>query len=217
MRLERVAENAVPGDLAGWYARTYAHVGPGRYQQLAYHAGHEQERLARTLEVIEGIEGRGACLEVGCSEGIITAKLAPLFWHVTAMDISEQALAVAPKLPNVEYRLGNIETDGIGDDFDVTLLSDVLEHLRDPRATIRKCAEHSRWVVGVGPTTEPLNESNAFAFTMIAQPQRPGDGTGHIWYMDVDGFRSLFDGLKVEKVLPGGAHHTVILAKGLLL
>lgn len=215
MRLQSVDASLIPADLAAWYARTYAHVGPGRYQSLAYHAGHEQERLARTLEVLSGIEGRGTCLEVGCSEGIITQKLAPLFWHVTAMDISEQALSVAPLLPNVEYRRDDIERCEVPGDFDVTLLSDVLEHLRDPKAAIRKCAEHSRWVVGVGPTTEPLNEGNAFAFTMIAQPQRPGDGTGHIWYMDRDGLLSLFDGLKVEKVIPGGAHHTVILAKGL--
>jgi 2-polyprenyl-3-methyl-5-hydroxy-6-metoxy-1,4-benzoquinol methylase len=216
MRLERVAESVVPGDLAAWYARVYAHVGPGRYQQLAYHAGHERERLDRTLEVIEGIEPRRSCLEVGCSEGFITERIAPLFERVVAMDISEQALSVCPALPNVEYRRGDIEKCEIPGDFDVVLLSDVLEHLRDPKGVIARCADHCRYLVVAGPTTEPLNESNAFAFTMIAQPQRPGDGTGHIWYMDKAGLLSLFGGLRVEKEMAGGTHHTVALVRGRL-
>lgn len=214
MRLQSIDASRIPADLEEWYADTYSRIGEGRYQTLAYNAAHERERLNKTLGVLASIEERGSCLEVGCSEGIITRELVKLFGRVAALDISAQAIAVCPELPNVEYIRADIETEGLIGVFDVILLSDVLEHLRDPKAVIQKCAEHARWMVAVGPTTEPLNEANAFTPGLLECGQRPGDGTGHIWYMDREGFLSLFEGLRIERVVDGGEHHTVLLVRG---
>ncbi len=217
MRLQRVSDAQIPADLAAWYVGIYNHVGLGKYQALAYKAPHEFARLNQTLDVLRALDGRRTCLEVGCSEGIVTKELAQLFEHVTAIDINPNALTVCPQLPNVEYKQADIENDELTDTFDVVLLSDVLEHLRSPQGAVMKCAARARWVVGVGPTSEPLNEQNAFNPERLTHASRPGDGTGHIWYLDREGMLSWFDGLKVERVEPGGEHHTVILARGLLV
>jgi SAM-dependent methyltransferase len=216
MRVERLGDEQIPADLQAFYVELYDHVGPGQYQPRFFNAPHEVKRFERTLDALRRITERGSCLEVGCAEGVITAELALLFERVVAVDINPSALAHCPAFPNVEYRRVDVERDEITECFDVILLADVLEHLREPVAAIRKCAAQCRWIVAVSPTTERLNLDGAFRPELLFAHRKPGDGGGHIWYVDPEGFGSWFSELPVERVEDGGGYHTIVQARGRL-
>ena len=76
----------------------------------------------------------GACLEVGCGPGRMTAGLAERFDRVLALDVSpamiERARAAVPA-PNVEFRaVAGESLDGVADaSVDVLVCYLVLQHL----------------------------------------------------------------------------------------
>jgi cyclopropane fatty-acyl-phospholipid synthase-like methyltransferase len=55
---------------------------------------YERKKYERTLGVLQGRRYQRA-LEVGCSIGVFTVKLAPLCDEVLAVDVSERAVAAA--------------------------------------------------------------------------------------------------------------------------
>ncbi|HJV46676.1 MAG TPA: class I SAM-dependent methyltransferase, partial [Bacillota bacterium] len=68
-------------------------------------------------------------LDVGSGNGVITNRLIDLFDRVCAVDISEEAL----KYVQAEKRIGSIDQLPFEDnEFDLILITDVLEHLPDP-------------------------------------------------------------------------------------
>lgn len=63
----------------------------------------EIERFRKSLERLDlSLDGRPTCLEYGCGLGRVTRHLAPLFEHVTAVDISAAHLAKAKALADAK-------------------------------------------------------------------------------------------------------------------
>jgi 2-polyprenyl-3-methyl-5-hydroxy-6-metoxy-1,4-benzoquinol methylase len=91
----------------------------------------------------------GAALEVGCADGTMTAMLASRVDHVTALDLCQESIerVRARRLPNVEAVSGFVETFEPCRRFDWILMSEVLEHLRDPCAAVTHCL---RWLTPGG-------------------------------------------------------------------
>ena len=81
-------------------------------------------------------------LDVGCNNGTVAFDMAERAnVQVVGIEIRPDNLAQARKLhphPNVEYRLGNVLTDLSPEPFDVIVLSNVLEHLPDRPAFLRR-------------------------------------------------------------------------------
>lgn len=87
-------------------------------------------------------------LDVGCGGGILSESMAEKGADVTGIDLGEKALKVA-KLhqletgTKVDYRLISVEdlAKQQAGSFDVVTCMEMLEHVPDPEAIIRACAE----------------------------------------------------------------------------
>jgi 2-polyprenyl-6-hydroxyphenyl methylase/3-demethylubiquinone-9 3-methyltransferase len=87
-------------------------------------------------------------LDVGCGGGILSESMAQKGAVVTGIDLGEKALNVA-KLHqlesgvNVDYQLISVESLALSHpaSFDVVTCMEMLEHVPDPEAIIRACAQ----------------------------------------------------------------------------
>jgi SAM-dependent methyltransferase len=74
-------------------------------------------------------------LEVGCSVGVLTRRLASLCDRLLATDLSptalERARARCANLSNVEFRLARAQADGFDGRYDLIILSEVVYYWDD--------------------------------------------------------------------------------------
>jgi SAM-dependent methyltransferase len=90
--------------------------------------------------MLEMLDGEEPCriLDVGCSGGLLAAKLRERGHHVVGVDIAE----VGNVRKNTDdFYVGNLEhglPDEVGDDFDVVIAGDVIEHLSRPTVALRE-------------------------------------------------------------------------------
>ncbi len=102
--------------------------------------------------IVVGLTGSEArdILELGCSAGMMTQLMSERGHSVTAVEIDPVAAALAAPFSH-RLLIGDLESvDSAGahllddlDDgsFDIVIAADVLEHLRDPTACLRRSAE----------------------------------------------------------------------------
>lgn len=81
-------------------------------------------------------------LEVGCGRGTYTRRLARTVDSVVAVDIDQDCASAAQRatlaLANVEVRRADVSRESFAAEFDTVLLLDVLEHIKDDGALLRK-------------------------------------------------------------------------------
>lgn len=114
----------------------------------------EQERHELTLSAVERHcpDTSGArVLELGCSDGVFTARLARSCGSVTACDISPVALELASRrcrpYDNVAFRKVDIARDAMPARYDIVFAMDVLEFVHGRarlRTVMRKLADAVR-------------------------------------------------------------------------
>ena len=83
-------------------------------------------------------------LEVGCSSGYVGATLVARGHRVTGIEL-DPAAAEAARARLDEVHCGDVDQffdANPGNRYDAILLGDVLEHLVDPAATLRRCVAH---------------------------------------------------------------------------
>lgn len=101
----------------------------------------ERYRNAKGLE-----PGDVRVLEVGCSNGRnISDPLARFGYNVTGIDIHEESIEYARRatpLPNARFICENLSDLPSSEQFDIAVLSDVLEHVDDPAAICRGSIRH---------------------------------------------------------------------------
>ena len=97
----------------------------------------ERPRIDWMREKVTG----GALLEIGCADGTMTAMLSPQVKRVVALDLCQESIERlrARKLENVEDVCGFVERYSPREPFDWIVMSEVVEHLRDPAAVIARC------------------------------------------------------------------------------
>lgn len=120
------------------FARIYAgSADPWDYGGSAY----EQAKYDRTIAVL-GSRRFAAGLEVGCSIGVLTHRLAMLCDRLTGIDIVEAPLAAArtrcAEQPWVDFRRMAVPADWPEGRFDLIVLSEVLYFLAP--ADLDRCA-----------------------------------------------------------------------------
>jgi len=103
-------------------------------------------------------------LEVGCGTGWFTPQL-DRYGRVTATDLSDEVLGrAAERWPEVEFRAGDFMTLDFGNAvFDVIVTLEVLAHVADQKAFVRKMASHLRpggWLMLATQNREVLERYN---------------------------------------------------------
>jgi SAM-dependent methyltransferase len=81
----------------------------------------------------------GRVLDIGCGSGGYLAILAELGWKCSGVETGAKSRAYAQTVLGLDVREGPLEACGFPDaSFDVVTLWHVIEHLPDPRATLRE-------------------------------------------------------------------------------
>ncbi len=187
--LQKLDDAYIPDDLVAFYDALAA---------KGYHARQrESERFLHavvlTREVAETY-GLYRCLELGCAEGLMTKEIAPYFDTMVALDHSTTMIQMCPELDRVTFMRAGEQfalLNGVHE-WDAILAFEVLEHMRDPRTCIEMALNSCKYLLASCPINEQPNP-NAFNLDLYGREQKWADATGHIWYMDDDGFKSLFD------------------------
>jgi peptidoglycan/xylan/chitin deacetylase (PgdA/CDA1 family)/SAM-dependent methyltransferase len=111
-----------------YWEEVFAEEDPWDYGHSAY----ESWKFDRTLSLLPARRFARA-LELGCAEGHLTSRLAPLVGQLIAIDISPTAIDRAKKrcagLDNVQCRVLNLATDPLPTKLDLILCSEVLFYL----------------------------------------------------------------------------------------
>ncbi|GAA5116116.1 class I SAM-dependent methyltransferase [Haloechinothrix salitolerans] len=122
--------------------------------ETGYVHGHHESVLrfhrTRTVQdsaayLVPELRAGASVLDVGCGPGSITADMAELVAHVTAVETSTEALAAAARLcaerdlRNVRFAHADVATLPFADSaFDVVHAHQVLQHVADPVAALRE-------------------------------------------------------------------------------
>jgi SAM-dependent methyltransferase len=131
----------------------------------SYTHGHHESVLRshrwRTAEnsaayLLPSLKSGDTVLDIGCGPGTITADLAGLASHVTALEITDSALDLARAelgrrgVANVDFAVGDVNALDLADDsFDVVHAHQVLQHVGDPVNALREMRRVSRRLVAV--------------------------------------------------------------------
>lgn len=92
------------------------------------------------------LEGASA-LDIGCGSGILARALAERGAAVTGLDPDEASCAAAEKLCGGKARFLRLTAERAGEvpgDFDIVIMSEVLEHLEDDLGALKVAAEKIR-------------------------------------------------------------------------
>ncbi|KPF73007.1 hypothetical protein IP88_09770 [alpha proteobacterium AAP81b] len=121
-----------PSLAAGYLDALYAgNPDPWGFETSAY----EDAKYTATVEALGGRRYASA-IEIGCSIGVLTARLAPLCDHLLATDVAEAALAVARQrcaaLPQVTFARSTLPEAPPPGRFDLIVLSEVLYYFDAP-------------------------------------------------------------------------------------
>jgi methionine biosynthesis protein MetW len=84
----------------------------------------------------------GSALDLGCASGGLLALLRPRAGHLAGLELSATAARAAAEVADevVQGALEDPDLPFAPDGFDLVVLADVLEHLADPAAALRRAA-----------------------------------------------------------------------------
>jgi 2-polyprenyl-3-methyl-5-hydroxy-6-metoxy-1,4-benzoquinol methylase len=90
---------------------------------------------------VDNINKSDRVLDIGCGNGALTFDLARKAKFVVGIDLNEKNIEVAKrkyKAKNIEYKVGDATKDLSEEKYDVIVLSNVLEHIKNRVEFLRK-------------------------------------------------------------------------------
>ncbi len=117
----------------------------GRFSQIIEPENlHPKHRLTDYHRwFIEQLKPDWLVLDVGCGNGALTSDLSKYCKHVTGIDMSDENIQEAKKRAGGEYICADVTRYPFKGEFDATILSNVLEHIEDRIAFLKKLSLHS--------------------------------------------------------------------------
>lgn len=158
------------------------------HQRNVYTKEGSINRMKMVKEALDPLITNRTCLEVGCAEGLYCDYMAQVAKKVVGFDISPDKIERA-KRENPKNNLSFLcldwdkELPFEKDSFDITLLTEVLEHSLRPQELIDKIFNITKIVVA----TVPINEG---------PHDKPTSG-GHIQSFKENSFKDLFKGRQI--------------------
>jgi len=160
---------------------------------------------------------QGRVLDLGCASGGLLALLRPRAGHLAGLELSATATHAAAQVADHVVQ-GAIEDAGLpfeAGSFDLVVLADVLEHLPDPLAALRRAAGWCR------PTGRVLvsvpNVAHWAARLTLARGRWPAQDSGtfdasHLRWFTRDSFATLLAGaglreIELDAIVPALRNH----------
>lgn len=165
-----------PWTTAEWYA------GRDRAPHVDEEIHRERLICASTMADAAATEfGLKTLVDLGCGDGgllWLLTKVAPppALERVWGYDLQQSNVQPAVAERGVDVRYGDVITGEI-EWGEIAVATEMLEHLVDPHAFVRRIAEHSRVLVASSPHTE--RPGNAYEF--------------HTWAFDLEGYHELLE------------------------
>lgn len=184
--------------LAQAYSREYYGAASQRFWP-ALERFVRQFRLRRARRLSRWVSP-GRALDIGCGRGWTLAALRELGWQVQGVELNADAARHAQEVLKLDVSLGGFEPlHHEPESFDAVVLWHVLEHLRDPVATLSGIARLLK-PGGVLALAVPNRASwqarlTHYAWFHVDLPR-------HLWHFSPDDLRGLCDrhGLRVARV-----------------
>jgi len=123
------------------------HYTPDYYQLLQASSNDDHERWRRHAKSLQKYKRSGDILDLGCGSGAFLRALKAdgVNWHLHGVEISPQSARQAAETTGAEVFVGDVLAAPFPPaSFDAITAFDVLEHLHDPRETLRKITEWLR-------------------------------------------------------------------------
>ena len=149
----------------------------------------------RSLDELWGIASPRSILDVGCGEGVLTAKWAERLGdgRIVGIDLDDPKLRAeweTRQRANLDYRVEEATSLSFADDeFDVATAIEVLEHVPEPEATLSEMARVAERYLLVSVPREPIWRMLNMA--RGAYVKDLGNTPGHLNHWSKVGFVSL--------------------------
>lgn len=144
----------------------------------------KSSRQARTIKSIESV------LDVGCGEGFTLYRLAEekIGKHLEGIEYLQTAIDIGKKIhPNIRFKKGDIYQLPYKDNsFDLTICTEVLEHLADPKKALKELVRVSSTYCLLSVPNEPF--FMAANFLRGKNWSRFGNDIEHIQHWSSKGF-----------------------------
>ncbi len=128
-----------------------------------------RREVAETLAVRRPPPAR--VLDVGCGGGEFLKAASEAGYRATGIDVSVAAVA-ACRSRGLDARAGDFLRVDLGERFDLVTMWDVVEHLREPAAFVRRAREllsPGGWLLAKVPAFGALSFPPIFAYNRLAQ------------------------------------------------
>lgn len=157
-----MSERDQPRAAQGFYERAYSQTADEGQRFGAWRAITGAGKADRALRALRGLPHDGvSVLDVGCGDGALLAELRARRprWTLAGVEVAVAPARIArERLPGIDVRVyDGSRLPWPGANFDVALLSHVLEHVADPQATLREVARVGRLVVVEVPLEDNLS------------------------------------------------------------
>ena len=127
---------------AGITLNNYSYSLISRQVSKIHHGVHPKHQIINYHEFFVGqISKKDRVLDVGCGNGFLAYDVAKKAKKVTDIDFSKENISFAQthySLPNLDFVVGDATTYPFKDKFEVIILSNVLEHIKERPALLNK-------------------------------------------------------------------------------
>ena len=100
-----------------------------------------RQTARRLLDLIAPEVPSGRLLDVGCGHGLLLDEARRRGYEVVGLELAKASADHAREVLGLDVRSEPIETFDSGEQFDLIVLADVLEHTVDPVGVLKRCAE----------------------------------------------------------------------------